>query len=178
MQVPVLKTARLTLRPFTLEDAPRVQLLAGAREVALNTLSIPHPFPEGAAAAWISKHAADPDGYAFALDDGELAGAIGLHLRRDDDAAELGYWIGVPYWGRGYATEAASEVVRFGFEELRLNRIFAGYFRRNPASGAVLRKLGMTCEGTLRQHHRKWGEYVDVEMWSVLRREWEPERGR
>ncbi|MGZ8710753.1 MAG: GNAT family N-acetyltransferase, partial [Thermoanaerobaculia bacterium] len=57
---------------------------------------------------------------------------------------------------------------RYGFEELGLNKIYAGYFSRNPASGAVLRKIGMTYEGTLRQHHRKWGEYVDVEFYAIL----------
>ena len=164
-----LKTERLTLRPLTLEDAPRVQLLAGAREVALNTLLIPHPYPDGAAEAWIANRG---DEIAFAIDDGELAGVIGLRVKRDDDIAEIGYWIGVPYWGRGYATEAAAAVVRYGFEKLALNKIYAGYFARNEASGKVLRKIGMKREGTLRQHHKKWGEYVDVEFMGILREEW------
>ena len=161
-----LKTARLVLRPLTIADAPRVQLLAGAREVALNTLLIPHPYPDGAAEAWIAN--ASEHEVKFAIDDGELVGVIGLRVNESDNRAELGYWIGVPYWDRGYATEAAAEVVRYGFEELGLNKIYAGYFSRNPASGAVLRKIGMTYEGTLRQHHRKWGEYVDVEFYAII----------
>jgi RimJ/RimL family protein N-acetyltransferase len=161
-----LKTARLVLRPLVLADAPRVQELAGAREVALNTLLIPHPYPDGAAETWISKPSPE---LRFAIDDGELVGVIGLRVSHDDDRAEIGYWIGVPYWGRGYASEAAAAVVRYGFEELGLNKIYAGYFSRNPASGAVLRKIGMRYEGTLRQHHKKWGEYVDVEFYAILR---------
>ena len=176
MTIPVLRTARLTLRPFTLADAPRVQQLAGAREVALNTLRIPHPYPDGAAAEWIATHPAKlAEGfYNFAVDDGQLAGAAGLIVKRADDAAEIGYWIGVPYWGRGYASEAAAALVRYGFEELNLNRIFAAYFARNAASGNVLRKIGMKHEGTLRQGAKKWGEYQDLEMYAILRGEWKP----
>lgn len=162
-----LKTARLTLRPFTMEDAPAVQRLAGAYEVALNTLLVPHPYPDGAAEEWIAK--GDP--HTFAIDDGELAGAMGL-MMKGDGIAEIGYWIGVPFWGRGYATEAGREVVRYGFEECNLHRIFAGHFARNPASGRVLQKLGMQYEGTLRQHMRKWDEYQDVVYYGMLREEW------
>lgn len=150
-------------------DAGRIRELAGAREVALNTLTIPHPYPDGAAETFISKESEDV--VRFAIDDGQLVGVIGLHLNRQDNRAELGYWIGVPYWGRGYATEAAAEVVRHGFEDLGLNKIYAGYFSRNPASGNVLRKIGMRHEGTLRQQHRKWDEYVDVEFYAILRQE-------
>ncbi|HKB78454.1 MAG TPA: GNAT family protein, partial [Thermoanaerobaculia bacterium] len=79
---------------------------------------------------------------------------------------------GVPYWGLGYATEAAGAVVRFGFESLSLNRIFACHFVRNPASGRVLRKLGMQHEGTMRQHVRKWDEYVDLEYYAILHQDY------
>ena len=86
--------------------------------------------------------------------------------------AELGYWIGVPYWGKGYATEAAKAVVRYGFEQIKLNRIFAHHFKPNPASGKVLRKIGMKYEGCMRQHVRKWDEFVDLELYAILREEW------
>jgi RimJ/RimL family protein N-acetyltransferase len=168
-----LTTERLLLRPFTLADAPAVQRLAGAREVALNTLLIPHPYPEGAAEAWISKPR-DPNSINFAItlrDSGELAGAIGLVVGREYDRAEIGYWIGVEYWNRGYATEAARAVIRYGFQELNLNRIFAMYFARNAASGRVMQKLGMRHEGTLREHLVKWGERIDVELYGILRRD-------
>ena len=174
MQRPVLRTTRLVLRPFTPADAPRVHQLAGAREVALNTLTIPHPYPDGAAEEWIDSHEAKfEQGHVnFAIDDGNLVGAIGLVTKREDDIAEIGYWIGVPYWGRGYASEAAEAVIRYGFEDLGLNKIYAAHFARNPASGRVLQKLGMSHEGTLRQHHRKWDEYVDSEVYGILKSEW------
>ena len=172
MAIPTLRTQRLVLRPFTLADAPRVQKLAGEREVALNTLTIPHPYPDGAAEEWIRSHELKEGEVGFAIDDGQLVGAIGLKVKRDDDIAELGYWIGVPYWGLGYASEAAAEVIRYGFEELQLNKIYAAHFTRNLASGRVMQKLGMCYEGTLRQHHKKWGEYVDEDVYGILREEW------
>ena len=172
---PTLHTPRLTLRPFTVDDAPAVQRLASAYEVALNTLLIPHPYPEGAAEAWIGRHQADFDEnriHHFALDDGELAGAMGLVIK-GEGIAEIGYWIGVPYWGRGYATESGTEVVRYGFEDLGLQRIFAGHFVRNAPSGRVLQKVGMQYEGTLRRHQPKWGELLDIAFYGILREEWE-----
>jgi [ribosomal protein S5]-alanine N-acetyltransferase len=77
------------------------------------------------------------------------------------------------HWGRGYATEAAAEVIRYGFEECGLQRIFAGCFLRNPASGRVLEKVGMQREGTLRRHQMKWGEPLDIAFYGLLREEWE-----
>jgi RimJ/RimL family protein N-acetyltransferase len=162
-----MKTERLTIRPLTLDDAPAVQTLAGAYEVALNTLLVPHPYPDGAAEQWISMD----DPHRFAIDDGQLVGAIGL-MMKGDGIAEIGYWIGVPFWGRGYASEAAREVIRYGFEECGLHRIYAGIFRRNPASGRVLEKAGLTYEGTLRKHQKKWDEYLDVLFYGILREEW------
>jgi RimJ/RimL family protein N-acetyltransferase len=167
----VITTRRLTLRPFTAADAPAVQRLAGAREVALNTLLIPHPYPDGAAESWIASHGHGGE-LVFAIDDGQLVGAMGLIIDRLNDRAEIGYWIGVPFWGRGYATEAAAAVVRCGFEEHGVNRIFAQVFRRNPASARVLQKVGMRYEGTLRQHVKKWDEYVDVDSYAILRSDW------
>jgi ribosomal-protein-alanine N-acetyltransferase len=171
---PTLRTERLTLRPFAPEDAPAVELLAGAYDVALNTLSVPHPYPADVAAAWIATHRSDFEAdrnHHFAVDDGQLAGAIGL-MMKGDGIAEIGYWIGGPFRGRGYATEAAREIVRYGFEACGLHRIYAGYFTRNPGSGRVLEKAGLKYEGTLRHHVCKWGEYVDVAYLGILRTEW------
>ena len=86
--------------------------------------------------------------------------------------AELDYWLGVSYWGQGYATEAANEMLRYGFESLNLHRIFASHFGHNPASGRILTKLGMRHEGIQRQHIRKWDKFVDSELYGILRHEW------
>ena len=104
--------------------------------------------------------------------DRALVGAIGLQIDRDLEKAELGYWVGRPFWNRGYATEAASAVLDFGFDKLRLNRIQAAHLSRNPSSGRVLEKVGMLLEGTARQGAKKWGEFEDVVWYGVLRDDW------
>jgi ribosomal-protein-alanine N-acetyltransferase len=167
-----LATERLLLRPFTLDDAPAVQRLASAYEIAENTLLIPHPYPEGAAAEWIAKPK-PPDNHVFAITlSGEVIGAIGLEVQPEHDRGEIGYWIGLPYWNRGYATEAVRAVAGWGFESLRLHRIFAQHFTRNAASGRVMQKAGMRHEGSLRQHDKKWNAYLDVEVYGILDNEW------
>ena len=100
-----------------------------------------------------------------------LCGAIGLAIRREHRCAEMGYWIGVPYWGRGYCTEAAGAVLRYGFEVAGLNRIHAVHFGSNPASGRVMQKVGMIYEGRLRQHILKWGVYEDLDVYGILAHE-------
>ena len=159
---PTLRTERLILRPFCLEDAATVQRLAGTREVAETTLTIPHPYLDGMAETWI---ATQPDAWerqervTFAITsaaDG-VVGAIGLRLTLQHRRAELGYWVGLPFWNHGYATEAARAILTFGFETLGLNRIHASHLVRNPASGRVMVKAGMRFEGTLRQHVLKGG---------------------
>jgi ribosomal-protein-alanine N-acetyltransferase len=174
---PTLETDRLSLRPFTLDDAPRVQELAGDRAIADTTLHIPHPYADGAAGAWIDTHDAEFAAgksvvFAVALRSTDtLVGAIGLTLDSNDARAEMGYWIGKPYWNRGYATEAGRAVLDYAFNELELNRVYASYLRRNPASGRVMEKLGMQHEGRLRQHIRKWGVFEDLEVRGILRSE-------
>lgn len=176
MPRPILTTARLVLRPFVLADAPAVQRLAGHVEIARSTLLIPHPYPEGAAEEWIRGHDDYSDNIIFAValrDGGEAMGAVGLHVERKHNRAEIGYWLGVPFWGNGYMTEAARAVVGYALTEADLNRVFACHFTRNPASGRVLLKIGMQREGTMRQHLVKWGERVDVDYYGIVREDWE-----
>jgi ribosomal-protein-alanine N-acetyltransferase len=169
-----LETARLILRPLTDADIPELVPLIGAREVATTTLRIPHPYEEKHAWEFLASIPKENELRLIVTlkADGKLCGGIGLHPQMQHHHAELGYWIGVPYWGNGYATEAAHAVVRHGFEEVKLNRIFATHFKGNKASGNVLRKLGMRHEGCMRQHVSKWGKFIDVELYSILRDEW------
>lgn len=175
--IPELRTKRLVLRPFRASDIPDLVRLAGAREVAATTARIPHPYTEADARHFLEHLEKDKDfGYAFAitlLASGELVGAVGLHPATGQPRAELGYWIGVPYWGNGYATEAAEAVVAFGFESLKLHRIFAGYFRGNDASRRVLEKLGFSDEGCSREHVEKWGKFLDLQNYAILAPEWQ-----
>lgn len=180
MDLPTLETGRLLLRPLGLSDVPDVTRLAGAREVAATTLRIPHPYTVEDAQQFIAAsrtHAEKGVAAVFAIvlrNPAQLCGAIGLEIEPAHRRAELGYWIGVPHWSRGYATEAACAALHYGFETLQLERIFASHFRHNPASGRVLKKLGMRHEGCLRAHILKWGEFVDLEAYGLLRSEFIP----
>jgi len=178
-QQPSLETERFLLRPLTPDDAATVAQLAGSREIAHTTISIPHPCSEEQARAWIaahSGHSAAGNEMVFGVvlkEDAHLIGTVGLRdVNLEHSQAELGFWIGVPFWGRGYATEAARHVIRYAFEQMKLNRVYAHHMVRNPASGQVLEKLGMLREGLLRQRVRKWGVFEDVVLMAILHEDW------
>lgn len=168
-----LQTERLLLRPFTLHDCDEVQRLAGDFGVADTTLSLPHPYPDGAAETWIlfrNDAAVHGHGFTFAMVEATtnlLIGCISLNITSEHRRAELGYWLGRAHWGNGYATEAARSVLRFGFEQLHLNRIWGAAMSRNPASSAVMLKSGMQYEGCLKQHIRKWNRFEDVNYYGI-----------
>jgi ribosomal-protein-alanine N-acetyltransferase len=175
---PTLVTRRLILRPFTLEDAPDVKQLAGDRDVAVGMGNMPYPYEDGMAEEWILAQQAGfekGEQVNFAItrrDQGFLIGSIGLFMERQHQRANLGYWVGKPYWNQGFGTEAARAVLQYGFETLGLNRIQAGYFKSNPASGRIMQKIGMSYEGCLREHVNKWGQLKDVVIYGVLRSEY------
>lgn len=171
---PNLETERLVLRPFQISDAPGVKELAGAHEIYRPTLAIPHPYEDGMAETWIASHALrfqGGEGVDLAVTlkaDGLLIGAIGLSANPKHQRAELGYWIGVPYWGNGYCTEAAIAVIRFGFEVLNLHKITSMHMEWNQASGRVMQKAGMRKEGTLIDHVTKDGRYHTMVVYSII----------
>lgn len=163
-----LTTDHLILRPFVLEDAPRVRELAGDPDVALMTTRVPHPYEEGMAEEWIASLGGEVV-FAVVEAEGRLVGAVGLRLEPEHRRAELGFWIGKPYWGRGYATEAGRAVVDHGFRDLGLERIYARHLPENPASGRVLEKIGMRREGVLRKHaHHRGERQVDMVIYGIL----------
>ena len=148
---PTLHTERLILRSFTLEDAQDVQRLASDPDVASTTDAIEYPYEDGMAEEWIQwYHKCFEDGervnFAITLKtDGMFVGTgelvLRIHLPYND--AALGYWIGKPYWNCGYATEASKAIIAYGFREHDIDLIYADYFKRNPASGRVMQKIGM-----------------------------------
>jgi RimJ/RimL family protein N-acetyltransferase len=173
---PVLDTPRLLLRPFVPADAPEVQRLAGDARVAETTLAIPHPYPDGAAAAWIASHAAgwaDGSEISWAIvrrEDGALLGAaalMGINARHA--SAELGYWVGHEHWGLGYASEAARALAAFADGQLGLSRVVGRCLARNPASARVLEKAGLRAEGRLVRHLYVGGVFEDVLLFGWVR---------
>jgi len=178
-EIPRIVTERLLLRPFHVSDAPRVERLAGAREVADTTLTIPHPYPAGSAASWIATHSAaweSRDNLTLAIcaqtSPGELLGAVSLRLSLAHAHGEIGYWIGLSDWGKGFATEAARALAGYAFAELGLHRVQGRHFTRNVASGRVLQKLGMSMEGVHRDAYRRWDRFEDVAVYAILAPQW------
>jgi len=173
-----LRTERLVLNALTEEDLPALVALAGDRAIADTTISVPHPLDADGARQWLARleqAMADGSAETFAVREhagGSLVGMVSLrNVDREHEEAELSVWVGVPFWGRGYATEAARAAVAHGFDTLRLNRLVAHHMVRNPAAGRMLAKLGFRQEGLLRERVRKWGVYEDVVLMALLRRD-------
>jgi [ribosomal protein S5]-alanine N-acetyltransferase len=175
---PTLTTERLVLRPFAVEDAAEVTRLVSDRRIADTTLNIPHPYDEGMAEAWIGTHAdvAERDeGLTLAVTEKAgrtLIGAVGLSITRAHRRGELGYWVAVEEWGRGYATEASRAMLDYAFGPLDLSRVVAHCLTRNAGSWRVMEKLGMQREGRLREHVVKWDVPEDIWLYAILRDEW------
>lgn len=180
-QTSILTTPRLTLRPVTEVHLPAVLPLVQDRAVAATTLSIPHPCTQDNLQTWFEQHqVASEEGksirWAIITEEDTLVGMAKLALRPEFESAELGYWIGKPYWGRGYATEAARRVVQYGFEDRKLNRIEAHAVVQNGASFRIFDKLGMQEEGYHRQMIKRWGVFADAKSYSILRSEWKAQQ--
>jgi len=166
----------LTLEPVDLEHAASVQELASDPLIG-ETTSLPSPYPPDGAETFIrevlEKRAEETDFVFAILDEGRVAGMCGL-TRKEGDAptAEMGYWIGRPFWGRGLATAAAGRLLEFGFEALGLERVQAWCVERNPGSVRVLEKLGFHSVPGERPEESKWGPEepflffeLDREIW-------------
>jgi len=139
----VLATARLQLRPLQSEDASTIATLANDRRIAENTARIPHPYTLADAEGFLHylEESESETAFAITLADDALIGICGLRTK-PRQAPEIGYWLGVPYWGHGYATEAARALIDHAFEDLGLERLEAGARVSNPASRRVLEKCG------------------------------------
>lgn len=169
---PELRTARLVLRPFTFDDAERVAQLANDERVA-RTSMLPHPYGVQDARAWIATHAlalerGEQVNYAVTLH-GEVIGSMGLRVQGRHARAEIGYWIGHAFWGKGYASEAARALVRHAFEGMGLKRVYGFHFGGNDASGRVMENAGLKREGVLIGHFRKDGEARDDVAFGITR---------
>ena len=170
-----LNSPRLQLRAPQAGDVRAVMPLIGDYEVAKNLSSVPHPYSQG---DWFELLERAQGGYARGTDftfavvrrsDNVLMGMCGAHWR-DGGLFEIGYWLGRPYWGEGFATEAARRVAAFAFHDLKVETLIAGYFADNPASGRVLAKLGFAPNGVQTKDSRARKGPVECHM-MVLPRE-------
>lgn len=175
---PAIETKRLVLRQLDPRDIDSIHRLGDDPAVAAGLSDLPHPYPRQMAAGLVHGMAeAARVGTAYAFGVALRAAApldtvIGIVFLIPEAAhrrAELIYWLGRPYWGNGYATEAVRAVIGFGFETLGLNRVHASYFTANAASARVMAKAGMRFEGVMRQHHVKDGQALDLGQYGILR---------
>jgi RimJ/RimL family protein N-acetyltransferase len=136
-----MRSQRLSYRPLKGADASRIASLAGEWDVARMTSRIPHPYSLVDADLWIASIGNDE--FVRAVQhNGDLIGAVGYIEAEDKEEAEIGYWIGKPWWGRGYATEAARALMEHCFGDCEFRRLTCGHFIDNPASARVIAKLG------------------------------------
>lgn len=180
-----LTGGRARLRPIKPDDAPAAYDLFRDDRV-VRTLLVEAPANLQEEEAWAGRASEFPmqeqsgwDAYSLAiesLDKPGLIGVVSLHQRNHPQQLEIGYWLGVPYWGQGFMTDAARLAVHFAFQHLDAARVFATVFVGNAASRRVLEKNGFHLEGTLRQHVQKRGEWLDEWFFSLLRAEWEARR--
>jgi len=175
-----LETRRLILRKPEAADARGVQTLIANWEIAKWLSRLPWPYPDGAAAEWIERmhrEVAMGHGYAFGIFvknrpfDG-IVGVLGLHLREHGEW-EFGYWLGEPYWGLGYMSEAAPAVIRWAFEGLGLDRVEAGHFVGNEGSARVLLRSGFEYTGEGRRWCEARGHEVDCPEMELTRAKWQ-----
>jgi RimJ/RimL family protein N-acetyltransferase len=159
--MPSFETERLILRAPEASDASAVARWLGDYEVARNMATIAHPFTEDDATALIAKAAeglAKGEAYAFAVEHKQTRELLGMvTLTLSEGFYKLSYWFGRPYWGFGYATEAARKIVAFAFNTLKAETVLASWFDGNPASERVLEKLGFVPVADYRRENRARG---------------------
>ena len=171
-RIPVLATERLVLRAPRFDDAKAIASLVNDRRIAENTLRIPHPYGVTDAESFIATANADDGERAFLITRGAaVLGACGI-ARRDGEEPEIGYWLGVAFWGRGYATEAARGVIDHAFGDLGYECLAGGARVSNPASRRVLEKCGFQWTGVGLYRIRALASSAPVDRFRLDRRLW------
>jgi [ribosomal protein S5]-alanine N-acetyltransferase len=169
----LIKTKHFTLRPFRKSDLPSFVNHINDKVIAARTNAIPYPYTIKHAEDWYHKicnRSRRKGSRALELAiviDGEAAGCIAIFPK--GHTAEIGYWLGRAYWGRGIMTEAVKAITKYGFDELGLIRIHASTFPQSKASMRVLEKAGYKFEGVLRKNIKKGDKYIDEHLFAKVR---------
>ncbi len=171
----ILETERLRLKPYEQAFADAIYEVVKHKEIADTMIMIPHPYPRDVVDSWIDylKHSFENgSAYEFAVflkEDDRYIGNCGLvAVSKNHRNAEVGYFIDVAEWGKGYATEACKRIIDYGFKEHQLNRIYSRCMVRNTASRKVMEKSGMRYEGRHRQEFLKDDVYEDMDYLAIL----------
>jgi len=171
---------RIVLRKLRLSDALDIYKNLQDKEMVKWTLNIPWPYKKQDAVKWIKRthyKIKNKKEYAFGIvlkTENRIIGAISLmHIDWKNKNAEIGYWLGKKYWGKGYMTEAVRLILKFAFEKLKLHRIYANLFEENVASRRVLEKAGFKLEGIMREHRYRYNKWHNELKFGILKKEYE-----
>ncbi len=164
---------RVVLRPWTMADAPMLQIYANNPQIAANLRDgFPHPYNLEDAKAFIAAAAQGKDQYIAAIEvDGKAVGSIGIFLKGDiyRKSVEIGYWLAEPFWGQGIMSEAVRQIVAYAFAHYDIVRVYAEPFAHNAASRRVLEKSGFVLEGILQKNAIKNGQLIDSCIYGLVR---------
>ncbi len=164
----IIKTKDFILRPFRMSDSDELAKAINNKIIARNTLTIPYPYKLKDAKEWLGSE--KKDGVNFCIEiDGEVAGSIGFSHVQKGHKAEIGYWLAEKHWGKGIMSKAVREAVRFGFEDLKLSRIFGHVYPFNKGSMGVLKKNGFKLEGILKKDVKKKEEFIDAYLFAKVK---------
>jgi ribosomal-protein-alanine N-acetyltransferase len=178
-EFPELITARLKLRRMQLSDLPSLMKYVNNPKISDQIFNIPYPYQEEDAVFrmnFVLQGFKNRERYVFAItykDQDELIGEIGLHLDKANNHGQFGYWLGEPFWGKGIVSEALAAILKFGFTQLELNKIYATHYPDNPASGKVMIANHMIKEAELKEHYKIEGTYRSVNQYRLTRQEYE-----
>ena len=170
-----IKTKKFILRPLRKGDELSLQKNINNKKIVRNLATVPYPYTIKMAKEWIAKNIKEakkkkPLMINFVIDiNGEVAGSIGFH-KIEQHKAEIGYWLAEKHWGNGLMTKAVKQASKFGFEELKLKRIYAKVFPWNKGSMRVLGKNGFKFEGILRKNTLKNGELIDERIYGKIKK--------
>ncbi|MDP1881260.1 MAG: GNAT family N-acetyltransferase [Bradyrhizobium sp.] len=168
----VLETERLLLRRPTLADVKAIAALANDRRIAEMTRRLPHPYSQDHAIEFVSAMANDAGETVFLIESNFVpVGMVGVDWR-EPDAPELGYWLGVEHWGRGFGTEAARAVIDFTFEEFEVEHLISGARVANPSSRNILEKCGFQWSGVELHRFEALGSSTPVDCFKLTRSVW------
>jgi len=178
-EFPTLHTPRLTLGQIEVSDIPSIVKYANNPSISKMLRSVPYPYHEDNAIGWLNRIRTkfeQKKGYTFRIslaNENSFIGNIGIGIKKAHQKAMVGYWLAEPFWGKGYMTEAMAAVLKFGFEELHLNKICATFLADNPASGRVMIKNGMVKEAEFVDDEFNNGKFLTIMQYRLTKDEYE-----
>ncbi len=175
----LLKGETINVRKMRLSDAQNLYDNVKHKEVVKYTQAIPHPYPKDGAQKFIRSSFSNikkNKAYELAIvlkESDKLIGIVSLlSVDMKNNNAELGYWLGKKHWGKGYVTQAVKLILDFGFNQLKLHRIYAKLFDKNIGSKKVLEKTGFKLEGTFKEHQYRHKKWQDVLRYGLLKKDY------